>query len=469
MGFCVSKCNRVTKCRGVSKRFFGPPHTNLNTKITKTNFNSQSSQQTPVLVFWDLQNVSVSKSIVESAIPNLKAILHKQNKIISSINAAVNITDIHIDIRNILQAHGVKMIDCSSRKESACDILLIEEMYQLCYFYMDNPIKPTVALISGDGDFERTLNFLKGLGFDIILIHGRNCASSLKKSMQNHLLWNEVLHPLGISELNPSHSISLYNHMTKLNTTLTEILSPHFRYASTQINILHRTVLTLLDFLVLDGQLSLEVMIKLQCSDVSKAWEYIIRNKLYVLIKDDTTVGYVTPLGHSFIEAYKNCEELSRSIKGPMSIIYEAYWYMAIMATLEKTEIIVRYSWLKQQLLSFDSGKKAEKLISTAQMTSEPIKNGDKKLILQNKAALVWQETQKNLIEKMVEDNSNARFSKSEPKQRVQTIYTPLQYYNVSIQHNINNIAKMLGFSDIYTYCESFNNSTKENNISSAV
>ncbi|KZT59330.1 hypothetical protein CALCODRAFT_194416 [Calocera cornea HHB12733] len=95
-----------------------------------------------------------------------------------------------LNIKEALIASGVDLLDCSSSKPSASDFLLLEEMHQ--FTFLHRPASTGIILISSDRDFGRRLSFLGKVGYDLMLVHGKNISETLTIIVEQRMLWQDV-------------------------------------------------------------------------------------------------------------------------------------------------------------------------------------------------------------------------------------------------------------------------------------
>jgi uncharacterized LabA/DUF88 family protein len=148
-----------------------------------------TTEENFVSIFWDYENCCVPKGVPGYQVVRvLRQYLQQQvpSLVIRDFIAIGNSQGLNSNTQLELEESGVTMSQVSSSKPNASDIGILGAIMKLIYFQ-----KPpyTIALISGDRDFSKILNFLESVHFNVILIHADNISEVLRNSAKHTIRW----------------------------------------------------------------------------------------------------------------------------------------------------------------------------------------------------------------------------------------------------------------------------------------
>ncbi|KAL2913558.1 hypothetical protein HK105_207018 [Polyrhizophydium stewartii] len=140
-------------------------------------------------VYWDLENAGVPSGVrgfelVRCIKEALKLAL------VRNIVAVCNVSRFEAGLRTELQSAGVTLIDCASTKPSASDMAIVTELLK---FTFDTRPPATIVLISSDTDFSKVLCFLTSVGYETVLVHGRQVSPALLHSVGRTVAWDAIV------------------------------------------------------------------------------------------------------------------------------------------------------------------------------------------------------------------------------------------------------------------------------------
>ncbi|KAJ3414932.1 hypothetical protein HDV05_005881 [Chytridiales sp. JEL 0842] len=93
-------------------------------------------------------------------------------------------------LRTQLQGSGVTIQDCASKKASAADMAIMNQILKFTFFQKP-PFR--IYLISSDSDFAQMMHLLDGFGYNVTLIHNQNCPDILQTAARESYEWADLM------------------------------------------------------------------------------------------------------------------------------------------------------------------------------------------------------------------------------------------------------------------------------------
>ncbi|KAJ3090506.1 hypothetical protein HK102_003506 [Quaeritorhiza haematococci] len=180
---------------------FVPIHSDHNIGIAQAG--TANTNRIGCVVFWDHENVSVPQRCTgHVAVNAIKSFLkyrgqHQQQPQQVSVKKIILVAKMESLVERLrvdLQASGVKMLDSASRKTGSSDLDILVEIMEFIY----NTRPPhQICIISGDRDFSKCIAFLRSVGYEVILIHGKQASDVLISVADDAIEWDFLLWTYG--------------------------------------------------------------------------------------------------------------------------------------------------------------------------------------------------------------------------------------------------------------------------------
>jgi transcription elongation factor Elf1 len=139
-----------------------------------------------IVYFWDIENCAVPKGASAfEIVTRIRESVGKGKKE-TTFCCFTDVSSLAKETLNSLDYGHVKLVHVPDRKPGAADKKILLELNQ---FERDCKPPATVVLISGDIDFIQHLIVLKGLGYNVVVIHNRQAKPELKTIATKAYQW----------------------------------------------------------------------------------------------------------------------------------------------------------------------------------------------------------------------------------------------------------------------------------------